>query len=253
VVQRLLGSIEERRRKLREEKEGGEVISGESETYRPLVTETLLTSLSEGLLEAAMKPKTKRRKLFSNRTPSSSSRTGTPLAGPSRGLNSITPDEFTNGNGHGSSNGNGNGASGKSNDLLLHNLLAPSLAHIGVDDIVSANSTSLSITPAPNGQVFQPPAGKRGPRGKQQEANGNGDKDTVSAAPGTLTALAIASGQQAPVQPKTSRGAGAQGQWVLGKSLADLSKMTTASQLEIESDWARIQGTTGRGRRNRGE
>ena len=80
-----------------------------------------------------------------------------------------------------------------------------------------------------------------------------GDKDSISAAPGTLTALAIASGQQQPAQPKTSRGAGAQGQWVLGKSLADLSKMTSASQLEIESDWARIQGTTGRGRRNRGE
>lgn len=30
VVQRLLGAMEERRRKLREEKEGGEVISGKS-------------------------------------------------------------------------------------------------------------------------------------------------------------------------------------------------------------------------------
>lgn len=205
-------------------------------------------TITEGLLEAAMKPKTKRRKLFSNRTPSSSSRTGTPLAGPSRGLNSISPDEYTNGNG----NGNGSNNGGKSNDLLLHNLLAPSLAHIGIDDILTPNSTSLSITPAPNGQVFPPPVGKRGPRGKQADLT-NGDKDTVSAAPGTLTALAIASGQQAPAQPKTSRGAGAQGQWVLGKSLADLSKMTTASQLEIESDWARIQGTTGRGRRNRGD
>lgn len=196
------------------------------------------TDQTEGLLENAMKPKAKRRKLFANRTPSSSSRTGTPLAGPSRGLNSISPDEATNG--------------GKPNDLLLHTLLAPSLALIGIDDILAPNSTSLAITPAPNGQTYQPAPGKRGPRGKQADA-ANGDKDAVSAAPGTLTALAIASGQQPPVQPKTSRGAGAQGQWVLGKSLADLSKMTLASQFEIDSDLARIQGTTGRGRRNRGE
>jgi hypothetical protein len=162
---------------------------------------------------------------------------GTPLTGPSRGLTSVTPDENTNGP--------------KTNDLLLHSLLVPALAHVGVDDILAPNSTSLAITPAPSTLVYQPAPGKRGPRGKQVEG-ANGDKE-VSAAPGTLTALAIASGQQAPVQPKTSRGAGAQGQWVLGKSLADLSKMTSASQLEIDSDWARMQGTTGRGRRNRGD
>jgi hypothetical protein len=33
VVQRLLASMEERRRKLREEKEGGEMISGKSPVY----------------------------------------------------------------------------------------------------------------------------------------------------------------------------------------------------------------------------
>jgi len=183
-----------------------------------------------------MKPKAKRRKLFSHRTPQSSSRIGTPLSGPSRGLTSVTPDEHTNGP--------------KPNDLLMHSLLAPALAQVGIDDILVPNSTSLAITPAPNTQIYQPAPGKRGPRGKQADA-ANGDKDSVSAAPGTLTALAIASGQQQPAQPKTSRGAGAQGQWVLGKSLADLSKMTSASQLEIDSDWARMQGTTGRGRRNR--
>ena len=200
--------------------------------------------MTEPLLENSMKPKPKRRKLFSHRTPPSSSHIGTPLAGPSRGLSSVTPDEPLNGS--------------KTNDLLLHSLLAPSLAHIGIDDILIPNSTSLAITPAPSGQIYQPIPGKRGPRGKAGTAagangvGGDGDKD-ISAAPGTLTALAIASGQQQPTQPKTSRGAGAQGQWVLGKSLADLSKMTSASQLEIESDWARIQGTTGRGRRNRGD
>lgn len=186
-----------------------------------------------------LKPKPKRRKLFSNRTPPSGTRVGTPLAGPSRGLNSVTPEETANGT--------------KSNDLLLHSLLAPSLAHISIDDILTPNSTSLAINLPPVGQSYQAVQGKRGPRGKAQAEGTNGDKDAISAAPGTLTALAIASGQQQPAQPKTSRGAGAQGQWVLGKSLADLSKMTSASQLEIESDWARIQGTTGRGRRNRGE
>jgi hypothetical protein len=191
---------------------------------------------SEGLIEAAMKPKAKRRKMFGTRTPQGPARMGTALNGPSRGFSSISPDENTGGP--------------KTNDLLLHNLLAPALAHIGIDDILAPNSTSLIVTPAPSTQIYQPAPGKRGPRGKHVDVNG--DKD-VSAAPGTLTALAIASGQQAPVQPKTSRGAGAQGQWVLGKSLADLSKMTSASQLEIDSDWARMQGTTGRGRRNRGD
>jgi hypothetical protein len=164
---------------------------------------------------------------------------GTPLAGHSRGLTSVTPDESTNGP--------------KTNDLLLHSILAPSLAKIGIDDILVPNSTSLAVTPAPNAQIYQPAPGKRGPRGKQAD-NGNGDRDAILAAPGTVTALAIASGQQQPNQPKTSRGAGAQGQWVIGKSVVDLNKMTSASQLEIDSDWARMQGTTtGRGRRNRGD
>lgn len=251
IVQRFLYSLDERRRKLREEKEGGDVISGTLPLSSPLGLASLRMKTAtdeqptEALLENAMKPKVKRRKLFSHRTPSSSSR-GTPSSGPSRGLTSVSPGEYA--------------ADGtKSNDLLLNGMLPLALATVGVDDILTPNSTSLAVAPPITAPVFPAAPGKRGPRGKAQQAQAdaaaaNGiDKDAISAAPGTLTALAIASGQQAPVQPKTSRGAGAQGQWVLGKSLADLSKMTSASQLEIESDWARIQGTTGRGRRNRAD
>jgi len=83
--------------------------------------------IPEGLIEAAMKPKAKKRKLFNYRTPQSSTRIGTPLTGPSRGLTSVTPDENTNGP--------------KTNDLLLHNLLAPALATVGVDDILALQCT----------------------------------------------------------------------------------------------------------------
>lgn len=144
-----------------------------------------------------------------------------------------------------------NGTTSKSNDLLLHSLLAPSLAAISTDDIINPNSSSLAIIPASTPLTFAANAAKRGPRGKGDVPNG--DKETVQAAPGTLTALAIASGQQS-TNPKSSRNAGAQqGQWVLGKSLAELKKMESASQLEVESDWARINGATGRGRRTRNE
>ena len=142
---------------------------------------------------------------------------------------------------------NSNSPSPKTNDLLLHSMLAPSLAVISTDDIINPQSSSLAIVPASNG-INQP---KRGPRGKPEPANAEA-KETL-AAPGTLTALAIASGQQQPVPVRSRNAAGAQGQWVLGKSLADLKKMESASQLEVESDWARIQGATGRGRRARGD
>ena len=128
------------------------------------------------------------------------------------------------------------------NDLLLHSLLAPALAHINTDDILSPSTSSLAVQPAIGGQNFNP-VPKRGPRGKDAGKEG---LDGILPAPGTATALAVASGQQ------RGRGAGAsQSQWVLGKSLAELKKMESATTLEIESDWARIQGTGGRGRRNR--
>jgi len=135
------------------------------------------------------------------------------------------------------------------NDLMLHALLAPALVSISTDDIISPNSSSLAIVPPVNNTTvaYAPaPGGKRGPR-----KNDDNPKD-IGAAPGTLTALAIASGQQQPAV-KGSRGAGGvqQGQWVLGKSLAEMKKMEQASQLEVESDWARIQGS--HGRRRRGE
>jgi hypothetical protein len=40
VIQRLLASMEERRRKLREEKEGGEVVSGQSSFQRKSMQNT---------------------------------------------------------------------------------------------------------------------------------------------------------------------------------------------------------------------
>jgi len=135
----------------------------------------------------------------------------------------------------------------KSADLMLHQLLAPALTTISTDDILSPQSNSLAIIPPVVQATALPPA-KRGPRQKD-----NGPDKEIPAAPGTLTALAIASGQQAAIAPKGTRGAGATGQWVLGKSLAELKRMEQASQLEMESDWARIQGSTGRGRRARGD
>ena len=224
VRQRLLASIEERRRKLREEKEGGDV-----------VTETLL--------EAQIQPRPSRRMPFRSRVGSPNSRGETPGGGGAAATAShpYLPPSHTGGSAN---------AGFKHDDLLLHNLLAPTLAQISTDDIISSQSTSLAIIPPTAPLASHAGPGKRGPRGK---ADPNaGDKETP-AAPGTLTALAIASGQQAPAAPKGTRGAGATGHWVLGKSLAELKRMESASQLEIESDWARIQGSTGRGRRARGD
>jgi hypothetical protein len=137
----------------------------------------------------------------------------------------------------------------KHDDLLLHEYFIPALTKISTDDILASQSSSLTIIPPVNPTTTQA-GGKRGPRGK--DAN-NGDNKEILNAPGTATALAVASGQQAPPAPKGTRGAGATGHWVLGKSLAELKRMESASQLEIESDWARIQGSTGRGRRTRGD
>lgn len=215
VRQRLLGAMEDRRRKLREEKEGGDVVT-------------------EALLDAQIRPRPTRRMPFRSRVGSPASRDDTPSAIASSSY--LPPAKSSSPPGT------------KFNDVLLHSLLAPALTQISTDDILTPNSTSLAIVPAAT--VNNPQPGKRGPRGKD---NANGEPKETPAAPGTLTALAIASGQQAPVAPKGTRGAGATGQWVLGKSLAELKRMESASQLEIESDWARIQGSTGRGRRARGD
>lgn len=136
------------------------------------------------------------------------------------------------------------------NDLLLHSLLAPALAQINTDDILSSSTTSLTVQPAIGAAPFNANP-KRGPRGKDPIKEGG----EIVPAPGTATALAIASGGG---QTRGSRAAGGgagagASQWVHGKSLAELKKMECASQLEMESDWARIQGTGGRGRRNRGD
>lgn len=137
---------------------------------------------------------------------------------------------------------------GQKSDIMMHGMLAPSLSIIGSDDILSPNSSSLTVTPATNG-YSNVQSGKRGPRGR---AN---DKDLdVGAAPGTSQALAIASGQApAPTTTSGKRGAGAQSGWVLGKALNEMKKMEEASLLERDSDWARIQGSQGRGRRGRGD
>jgi len=129
-------------------------------------------------------------------------------------------------------------------------MLAPSLAVLSTDDILTPQSSSLAIVPPTNGSSFSAHQAKRGPRGKAEPP---ADAKETPAAPGTLTALAIASGQQQPVPVRSRNAAGAPGGWVLGKSLAELKKMESASQLEVESDWARIQGGNGRGRRARGD
>ena len=197
----------------------------------------------ETLLDAQIRSRPSRHMAFRNRLLSPYSRASTPALG-----NTSAPPNMINL--HGTSIApTPNGT--QRDDLLLHTLLAPSLAQISVDDIISSNASSLTLNPAPSGSaLFQ---AKRGPRGKAETANA--DAKETPAAPGTLTALAIASGQQAPAPTRGSRGAGAgaTGQWVLGKSLAELKRMESASQLEMDSDWARMQGTTGRGRRNRGD
>lgn len=138
----------------------------------------------------------------------------------------------------------------KSNDLLLHSMLAPALAIISTDDIMHHDTSSLEIKRLNIAAGYSVTTGKRGPRGKAAEK----DLD-VGAAPGTSAALAIASGQvAAPATTGGKRGAGAQSGWVLGKALNDMKRMEEASLLERDSDWARIQGSqTGRGRRGRGD
>ncbi|OCF56324.1 hypothetical protein L486_06266 [Kwoniella mangroviensis CBS 10435] len=229
VRQRLLAAVEDRRRKLREEKEGGDV-----------VTDTLL--------EAQIRPRPTRKLPFRNRSTSAlASRGETPLNG--------NPTPPTTTNIHKDENTNGV----KSGDILLHSLLSPSLAIISTDDIISSSSSSLVVHPPINGTLAytaQQP-GKRGPRGKNALAAGdNGDtiKDGLNA-PGTATALGIASGQVANGAGPRSRGVGGTRDQALtlGRSLADLSKMTPASQLEVDSDWARMQGNGGRVRRTRGD
>lgn len=205
VKARLLASIEERRRKLREEKEGGDVISGTS----CRVCLGFRADHTEVMLEAQAKSKPIRRMALS------SSAINTPAS------DSDVPD----------------------NDLLLHNLLAPTLAHIKTDDILAPFGSSLFVQP-PVGPLVVNPNPKRGPRGKEAVKEG----ELIPAA-GTATALAVASGQQ------RGRGAGAgatQAQFGVGKALTELKKMESATQLEMESDWARIQGTGGR-RRTRGD
>lgn len=224
IRQRLLGAIEERRRKLREEKEGGDVVTGELRPlYRELTTETLL--------ETTSRPRNQRRTFRSRVEPRSSSRSATP-------------------NHHNLQSGAESGSASpkdgsKSNDLLLHNMLAPALAVINTDDVLYTDSSSLIVKALPNG--FNVQSGKRGPRGKAAEMEKEGP------APGTSAALAIASGQAPAPTSNGKRGAGAQSGWVLGKALNDMKKMEEATLLERDSDWARIQGSQGRGRRGRGE
>ncbi|WVO15406.1 hypothetical protein L204_103064 [Cryptococcus depauperatus] len=210
VRQRLLGAIEERRKRLREEKEGGEI-----------VTETLL--------EADVR-KPKRRTFFIQSDNASAQSDSSSRAGSSRDESlerKVNPS-----------------------DLLYHSDLTPTLALISTKDILPIDS-SLHVRPAPVGANTYVPvqAGKRGgPRGKNNEASGDG-KEVV--APGTSAALGITTAQSS----NRSRGVGGTRDQALtlGRSLADLSKMTQAGQLEIDGDWARMQGNTGRGRRTRGD
>ncbi|WVQ81395.1 hypothetical protein IAT38_003519 [Cryptococcus sp. DSM 104549] len=213
VRQRLLGAIEDRRKRLREEKDGGEMIS-------------------ETLLEAEIRAHPKRRSFFTSATstprdttPKSTSRSRSPPR------KRVQPS-----------------------DLLHHASLTPSLALISSDDILPSNS-SLSVNPPPPGATSYVPAqaGKRGgPRGKAAEISAGDGKE--SAAPGTSAALGIAAAASAPGNPRSRGVGGTRDQALtLGRSLADLAKMLPANQLEVDGDWARMQGNTGRGRRARGD
>lgn len=243
--QRLLGALEERKRKLREEKDGGEAVS-------------------EGILEAQKPPPKKRRNPFrdlraalSSPSPSTSSRL-LPPSGPSSASNSASPPNGEPDGLHPHPQGRV-----KPSDILLHNSYAPPLAAIRLDDILSTDPAILPIKPAANGAALPVPGQqKRGPRGKQGTGAGaaaadtGADKDLGVLAPGTATALAVAAGQQTVVvaAPKGTRSAaGGQTVWVMGKSLAEMRRMESLGQLEIEADIARIQGNTGRGRRTRGD
>ena len=197
-----------------------------------------LKIILETLLDAQIRPRPSRRMPFRNRISDDPSRSTTP------GLlhhSHLFASDVSSPNGNGS----------KPTDILLHSMLAPSLAIISTDDILNPQSSSLAIVPHSSGPSLAANQAKRGPRGKPETSNLEA-KETP-AAPGTLTALAIASGQQQPAPVRSRGAAGAQAQWVLGKSLAELKKMESASQLEMESDWARIQGGNGRVRRARGD
>lgn len=222
--QRLLALVEERRRKLREEKEGGDIVTGAgSSNFRKLIP-------TDSLIEVQTRPHPRRLPYRARMGPSSSGSATPNLNNHSAESGQTSPKEGT-----------------KPNDILLHNMLAPALAIISTEDLMQNDSSSLEIKRLPTG-FSTVASGKRGPRGK---AN---DKDLdVGAAPGTSAALAIASGQ-APAPTSGKRGAGAQSGWVLGKALNDMKRMEEASLLERDSDWARIQGSqAGRGRRGRGD
>ncbi|WRT69210.1 uncharacterized protein IL334_006194 [Kwoniella shivajii] len=254
VRQRLLAAIEDRRRKLREEKEGGDV-----------VTETLL--------DAQIRPRPVRKLPFRRKSNQSNQNSNSRDETPSNkekenGLVNGTNGTVTNGHSEKRDNRDGSPSNTngiKSNDLLLHTMMSPSLAVISTDDIISPSSSSLIVHPPVNGVLaYVPPQpGKRGPRGKNpllaNTINGNagGDLDPKEGnltAPGTATALGIASGQVTGPGPRSRGVGGTRDQALtLGRSLADLNKMIPASQLETDSDWARMQGTGGRGRRTRGD
>ncbi|RXK38965.1 hypothetical protein M231_03695 [Tremella mesenterica] len=222
--QRLIVAIEDRKRKLREEKDGGEVVV-------------------DGISEAQKGPPKKRRRpmlvprsarrSFTSSSDSSSRRL-LPRGKPSD-VSSSSADKLN------------------PSDVLLNSLYAPPLAVVKLDDILSSDPSSLAIKPALNGNGNITLQTKRGPRGGK--SGDNGDKELGTLAPGTATALAVASGQQVVVTaPKGARSATAgQTIWNIGKSLTDMKRMESLSQLEMEADWARIQGTTGRGRRTRGD
>lgn len=223
VRQRLISSLEDRRRRLREEKEGGD-------------------NITESLLEPPVKPRPTRRLPFRKNTANgtgsgsaSGSRTpvvpGTQGASPTDGV--IAGESSTSGV--------------KRDDLLLHRLLAPSLSTVSIDGILPPNTTSLAVAPPIASSIANAaqPKGGRGARGKG-DIGANGDKDANGAAPGTAAALAVTTGAK-------GRNAGAGQGMVFGKSLAELNKALSASQLEIESDWARMNSTSGRGRRGRAE
>ncbi|BEI84403.1 hypothetical protein CcaverHIS002_0410070 [Cutaneotrichosporon cavernicola] len=216
IRSRLLAAMDERRRKLTAEKEGGDIVS-------------------EALLEAQTRPRPRRAPIINRAEPRSvSSRTDTPLNLRSGG------DSGTSSPPEGPKN---------SDDLMLHNLLAPQLAVINTDDILSRDSSVLTVKPPPNGFQASMQSTKRG-RGK----GADGDKEAGTAA-GTGTGLANASGPAAAqATAGGKRTATVQSGWVLGKALNDMKRMEEATILERESDWSRIQGSqTGRGRRARGD
>lgn len=228
IRQRLLGAIEDRRKRLREEKEGGEIITGEFVSFTWYGSR--LNSSAESLLEADVR-KPKRRSFFTTST-------STPRSTSPSGTNASSRDKSP-------STARVNPA-----DLMHHSQLTPTLALISTDDILS-NDSSLHVRPAPAGSTTYVPtqAGKRGgPRGKAAEITGEGKE---LAAPGTSAALGIAAAQS----NNRSRGVGGTRDQTLtlGRSLAELAKMTQAAQLEVDGDWARMQGNQGRGRRARGD